>query len=388
MTLWLLSADMRAQFEQAILAGVMSDISAQAEYMAANTFDAADPSRVLSVSGDTARITISGVMTKSPNFMAMLFGGGNVTYPEIIAAFSSAEQNPAVKRIEMVVDSPGGQLDGLFEAVAALEARKKPLKALVRNQAASAAYALVAQADEIVAVNRAARVGSVGIVVSLDADPRAVSVTSTAAPKKRPDPTTEEGVAVIREELDALHQLFAESIAAGRETTVEKVNATFGQGGVLLADEALKRGMIDSVMGQPLRAVKATTKPTTAAIGGNNPETGPMNLAELKAQHPDVYAAAKQEGASEERERVSAHLIMGEASGALDTAIAAVKDGTEMTASLTATYMAAGMASRDQKNRQSDSDSAALAAAAASAASGADGDAMAVVALVESRLGM
>lgn len=363
---WLLSADLRAHFKQVFASGTMPSAQQQLDYAAAYGYDESTTPRILQVAGDAATITINGVMTKGPSLFAMLFGGGNVTYPEIIAAIDSAERNPAVKRIEMIVDSPGGQIDGLFETIAALQSRKKPLKAVIRNTAASAMYAMVAQADEIVATNRAVRVGSVGIVVDTYLDPNEISITSTEAPNKRPDLSTEEGRAVVTGELDALHQLFVEAIATGRGTTVEKINAEFGRGGTLLADEALKRGMIDGVQGSPLRVVKPAKSSQTAAIGGINPENGNMDLATLKAQHPDVYAAAMQEGVTAERERVSAHLIMGEASGAMDTATAAIKKGDAMTATLQATYLAAGMGRKDQSNRQDDSASAAAVVAAAS----------------------
>ena len=67
-----------------------------------------------------------------------------------------------------------------------------------------------------------------------------------------------------------------------------------------------------------------------------------MDLATLKASHPDTYKAAVAEGEKQERDRVSAHLIMGEASGDMVTAIKAVNDGEQMTATLNAKYMAAG----------------------------------------------
>lgn len=387
---WLLSADLRAHFKQVFASGTMPTAQQQLDYAAAYGYDESTTPRILQVAGDAATITINGVMTKGPSLFAMLFGGGNVTYPEIIAAIDSAERNPAVKRIEMIIDSPGGQIDGLFEAIAALQSRKKPLKAVVRNTAASAAYALVSQADEIVATNRAVRVGSVGIVVDTYLDPNEISITSSEAPNKRPDLSTEEGRAVVTGELDALHQLFVEAIATGRGTTVEKINADFGRGGTLLADEALKRGMIDGVQGSPLRVVKPAKSSQTAATGGINPENGNMDLATLKAQHPDVYAAAMQEGVTAERERVTAHLTLGEASGALGTALAAVKSGGAYTLATQADYLAAGMNRTSQQDRQTDS-AAAAAAVAAAADQPSDAEATGaeqVLAILESELGI
>ena len=387
--MWLLALAVKQAIEQAYHNGVLPTAEQQIAYEARYGLgEGGDFSRVLTMAGDVAEISVSGVITKSPSFIAMLFGGGNVTYPEIISALAEADKNPEVKRAELRIDSPGGHFDGLFDAIAAIQSFSKPLRAVVSNQAASAAYALASQADEIVATNRAARVGSIGIVGSFQVDDTAVDISSTNAPKKRPDPTTESGKAAIREELDAMHSLFVESIADGRSTSPEKVNAEYGQGATLLADEALKRGMIDAIAEAPLRVVKSTKSTTTARSGGNNPEIGPMDLNTLKAQHPDVYAAAVQEGVTNERDRVSAHLTMGEASGDMTTALAAVNDGSIMTASLQAKYMAAGMNRRDQQNRQDDDGQASAAADGAQGEQGGEDAADQVLALVETQLGI
>lgn len=385
--MWLITAELKQQLEQAHRAGITPTVQQQADYVAAYGPYESNTSKILTIAGNVAEIRISGAITKSPSFMAMLFGGGNVTYPEIIAALAEADANPEVERAELRVDSPGGHVDGMFEALAALEGFSKPTKAIVVNQAASAAYAIVSQTDEIVALNRAARVGSIGVAASFYLDGDTIDITSTNAPNKRPDLTTEAGQKVIREELDALHDLFVESIAAGRDTTPDKINAEYGRGSVLLADEALKRGMIDAIAGAPLRIVSSAESNTTAERGGNQPETFKMDLKTLQAQHPDVYAAAVEAGRTEERDRVSAHLTMGEASGDMKTALAAVADGSLMTAGLTAKYMAAGMGRRDQSNRQDD-DAAASAAADEAAAAAESTSGEDVLALVEQRLGI
>ncbi|HEU5076029.1 MAG TPA: S49 family peptidase, partial [Polyangiaceae bacterium] len=120
----------------------------------------------------------------------------------------------------------------------------------------SAAYALAAATGNIEATHAAATFGSVGVVTSMFVDSRIVHLSSTDAPKKRPDPKTPEGQADIREHLDAVHDLFADAIASGRKTTKANVNQNFGRGAVVLAAEAKKRGMIDSIRSTP---VKRTT---------------------------------------------------------------------------------------------------------------------------------
>lgn len=385
--MWLLETSVRLAIQQAYRSGTLPTAQQQIDYEARYLASASEEtSRLLKVAGNSAEVAVRGVITKAPSFLAMLFGGGNTTYDEIIAALAEAENNATVDNIVLAIDSPGGQFDGLFDAVDAIQATSKPIKAVISNVGASAAYALASQADQIIASNRAARIGSVGVAATIGIDEGEVTITSTNAPKKRPDVTTEEGKAMVREELDGMHKIFVDAIAEGRGTTVEKVNAEFGQGATLLADEALKRGMIDAVSEYPLKKVESTTT-TTARNGGNQPETGNMDLIQLKAQHPDVYKAAVDVGVDQERDRVNAHLTMGEASGDLKTAFTAIKDGSGMTSTLQAQYMTAGMNRNDVANRQDD-DARANAGdnANESEDQGESGDA--VASLVEARFGV
>jgi len=356
--MWLLTHDVRAAIEQAVAQGFEPSADQRSRYEARVHNGG---SRLLSTGNRTATIDINGVLTKAPDMLAEIFGGGNTTYRDIQSAIATAEADSEVDTIELRVDSPGGQVNGLFDTIAALQQAKKPIRAVVNGMAASAAYALVSQADEIVAEARSTSFGSIGIVARMPRNSYAMSITSTNAPKKAPDPNTEEGRAAIIEELDALHELFVEAIAEGRGVTTDTVNAEYGQGGTLLADEALRRGMIDRVAAPSVRAV-STPSNRTAESGSIQPgESIKMDLATLQAQHPDVFAAAVQEGVNKERDRASAHVILGKQSGAIDTALKAIEDGSEMTATLQATYMAAGMNRNDVNARAEDAEDAAAA---------------------------
>ncbi len=72
-----------------------------------------------------------------------------------------------------------------------------------------------------------------------------------------------------------------------------------------------------------------------------------MNLEELKAQHPKLYAAVLALGVQQERDRVVSHLDMGDAAKDVDAALRAIRDGDEMTAGHVANYSAAAMRRRD-----------------------------------------
>jgi len=372
----------RARMEAMSRSGWTASAEERARYEARMSGESGlDGSRILSVAGDTAEISIRGLLSPAPDIFAYYFGGGNTVYGEIISALATAEADRSVRQIVLDIDSGGGYLSDFFETVSALQRTSKPITARVRNMAASAAYGIAAQADRIEAVNRAVEVGSIGIAVSMMVDESIVTLTSTEAPDKRPDVTTEEGRAAVVEELDAFHQLFVEAIAEGRGTTVEAVNKDYGRGAVMLADKAKSIGMIDAIA----ETSGVINKPL--AERGKNTGASNMDLKELKAQHPEAYEAAVQDGVAKERDRVSAHLIMGEKSGDMKTALGACKDGSEMTASLQATYLSAGMNRADIEARQSDDAQASGAEGASDKGSQVD-PMEAVAAAVEEKLGM
>ena len=375
---------------------------------------AADGPRNLKVAGDVAEISVKGLLTNKLDFWAWLFGLENTTYEQIIAALSVAATDPNVKRAVLFVDSPGGEVKGLFELFAALDAFPKPLSVRA-TLAASAAYGIASLGGKIEATSPAATFGSVGVVASYLHDEELIEITSTEAPDKRPDPSTEEGKAVIRGYLDAVHELFAEAIARGRGTSVDDVNANFGRGAVFIASDAKKRGMIDKAP-PALKAVRAQAEDapslvlnTEKFLGNTTPESGSapetqtaapvaaqpqgkttMDLETLKAQHPAVYAAAVAEGTAAERKRVTAHLKLADSTGATDVAHKAIREGgSVLDEDMHAEYMSAAMKRNDKTNRQAD-DSATGDAVdnTASAPEGSTGDiGDQVVAVMQSRRG-
>jgi ClpP class serine protease len=345
--IWLLQESVRVAMESATpLSAAQIDHA-----MAAIGDPIGRADRVLSVSGDTATINIAGVMTKAPSFMAYFFGGGNVLYGDLDAAIDAAEGNPAIKNVDFVIESGGGEAQPAADLGDRIAAISKPTRALVKT-AGSAAYWAASQADSIVALSRSSRVGSIGAatIAAKPSESSSVSVTSTNAPNKRPNPETEEGLAAIRSELDQFHELFATAVAVGRDKGIETVNNTFGRGGMMLADQALAAGMIDAVGVQ----AKTPTKTPTKTIGATT-----MDLATLQAEHPallaQVQTAARAEGAAAELDRVKFHALMGQKTGATAFALQAClegkgKDDTECQVE----YMTFGRNNSDLEARSTD----------------------------------
>jgi ClpP class serine protease len=195
-----------------------------------------------------AVIRVEGILTKKPNVFARFFGGGNTTYRDIEASIAAAKNDPRIRSAVLLVDSPGGAVDGLFECLDAIAAFRavKELRARASN-AQSAAYAIAAAAGPIEAVGPASTFGSVGVAIDTWLDKDRLSLTNTDSPNKRPDLSTEKGRDIVVRHLDALHDLFVQAIAKGRKTTADAVRKGYGQGATLLAGEAKKLGMIDSI---------------------------------------------------------------------------------------------------------------------------------------------
>lgn len=353
MTTWLLEQSALQPIQSATARGVAPTAEQLNEFNAIFGDEDFPGSRIMSKAGSSAEINITGTLTKTPSWMAYYFGGGNTAYSELISAINEAERDPNVKEVTFNIDSPGGMTNGLTTAMDAIKNMSKPNKAIVKGQASSAAYGLASQADTIIAEDRGSMVGSVGVAASYWAYPENVDIASTNAPKKRPDVTTEAGKDVVRETLDQIEAVFIKDIAEGRGVDVEAVKANFGQGGIFLADNALKNGMIDGI--QDKTPVKSTGVTFTQ-------EATAMDLKQLKATHPETYEAAVSEGKKLERDRVSAHLKMGETSGDMATAIKACNNGDEMTQSLQAEYMAATVKKIQLEARAADDTSTAGAA--------------------------
>ena len=227
--------------------------------------------------------------------------------------------------------------------MAAVAETEKPTRGII-TRALSAAYGIASQCDSLVAVNDMATVGSVGVAMTALVSDYRVDVTSSNAPKKRPDASTPEGRAMIREQLDAIEAQFIEIIAAGRGTEERDVRENYGRGATLTAREGLSRGMIDSIGGTTRAQVgdggddmddnddesRASIDPTpkNAVESASNDEgLEIMDLNTLRNSHPAVFAEAVQIGVDRERKRCTDHIKRGVAVGDVSIASEAIESG-------------------------------------------------------------
>ena len=231
--------------------------------------------RVLFTSeGDTAFMTISGVLEPKPDPCAIMFGFDMTTYQDIIEGIQAAEKDESILNLTLYFDTPGGNITGLFAACDFIRNTRLHTTGIVTGMAASAGFALISQCDTIKGVNQSIEVGSIGVRTDMvdrseqekrDGIVRHTLVSSNA-PNKVNDLSKAEDRAKIVTRLTKLEGVFIDYVALGRNTTTDNVKSTFGAGGMLIADDALKVGMIDNII-----SVLPDTRKTTS-IENNKPK--------------------------------------------------------------------------------------------------------------------
>ncbi len=195
--------------------------------------------------GNTAIMNIHGVISRYDSFLNWLRGGTAVE--DLALDFKTALKSQDVDRIVLDIDSPGGEVAGIYEFAEMVHAADKPVTAYVGSQAASAAYWIASAADKIIA-NPTAELGSIGVVFGYrPSEDKTIEIVSTASPKKRLDPGSKEGRAEIQQRADDLAEIFIAQVAKYRGVTTDKVKNDFGQGGMMIAEKAISAGMADKI---------------------------------------------------------------------------------------------------------------------------------------------
>lgn len=274
--------------------------------------------RYSTVHGNTGIITVDGPIVPRAGMMRGASAPEIASYERLSSEFAAFDSNPNIDTILFVLDSPGGSVTGLSEFGAMIRASSKRTQAFVMGNAASAAYWIASSAKEVYS-SKTGEVGSIGTVATLrdfrEAEKRAgiktTEIVSSVSPYKRRDYDTDEGRAAIQKVVDQLGEIFVATVAENRNTTKEAVIAKFGQGDMLVAEDALAAGMIDGIT--TLRELLDNNSNIT--IGGIMPtdnvkaDAGTpavLSADEFKASNPQAYQDILALGASAERDRISA----------------------------------------------------------------------------------
>jgi signal peptide peptidase SppA len=262
---------------------------------ASATLDAAAPSFVRE--GDVAIVGIDGPLAQRAwSCMGMFSGDGyDAIAQRVRAALADAETRAVVLRI----DSPGGEVAGLFDAVATLRADAgaagKPLVAYADEMMCSAAYALACAADRIVAP-ATGTVGSIGVITVVgdrvaanEAEGLNLRVIRSGALKAVPHPDealTDAGIAKVQATVDALASVFAQTVATARALPAAAVLALEAE--CFLGTEAVAKGLADATgnLATAVSLARSLAMPvpaSTSTHAGREPAPGDHHMQALIA---------------------------------------------------------------------------------------------------------
>lgn len=208
------------------------------------------------VHGGVAVISLRGLIMPGASLLSLLMGGGGLQV--FRRQLREAVESDEVASILIDVDSPGGYIDLVPETAAEIRAARdeKPVVAAVNTSAASAAYWLASQAGEVV-VTPSGQVGSIGVFTihtdwsKYDED-LGIKTTIIRAGKYKAEvnpyePLSEEAEAYLQERVNDTYATFLAEVGKGRGVQAKQVRSEFGEGRMVKAKDAVKRGMADRV---------------------------------------------------------------------------------------------------------------------------------------------
>ncbi|ABE29916.1 clp protease family protein [Paraburkholderia xenovorans LB400] len=232
---------------------VLADGGAQAFLQSANTSQA--DYRPYEVVEGVAIVPIEGTLVHKLGELRPY--SGMTGYDGIRANLSMAMADESVRAIVLDIDSPGGEVAGCFDLVDSIYAARdvKPIWAICTESAYSAAYAIATAASRII-VPRTGGTGSVGVICmhvdfSQALTKAGIEVELIYFGDKKADgsdmkPLSKDARARFQSDVDAMGQLFVETVARNRGLTTANVRGT--QAGTFLGAAGVEIGFADAVM--------------------------------------------------------------------------------------------------------------------------------------------
>ncbi len=246
-----------------------------------NTFDILlQAPKEFTVEGEYAVVDICGPLSQKPDFLVR-----TDDYDSICCRVTAALESEC-KAVVLRINSPGGDFAGSLETskhLRALAAKAgKKLIAFTDTRALSAGYALAIAASEII-ITPSAFVGSVGVWAPLVDETEAdrakglnIRIVPSGTKKAARNPhvgMTDETVADLQIEVDAMAAMFFGAVSDARKITVKQVESL--QGGEVFGEGAVKAQLADRVVlnwGAFLQGETVTAKAKATAKGDSMPK--------------------------------------------------------------------------------------------------------------------
>ena len=214
-------------------------------------------------------------------------------YDDISNSLNAALSDSSVGKIVFDIDSPGGEVRGLFDLADEIYSARgqKPMIAVANDQATSAAYAIASAADQVIA-SPTSTLGSIGVVAahvdqSAASERAGFKVTEVASGANKTalsanQPLSSLGRAILEKAVDGAASQFFDLVSRNRGISVSDVEAQ--EAGVFFGEEAVERGLADSV--GTLRSVLHDSRDSSAS--------GQISLGQISAAE-EVNSLSAQE---------------------------------------------------------------------------------------------
>jgi signal peptide peptidase SppA len=224
------------------------------EMIAPELEGAPEQERIFDISPDgVAIIPVRGTLVQRNGLHPY---SGMTGYDGIRAKILATLDDPAVKATVLDIDSPGGEVAGVFDLadLVAEAAKARPIWAILNENACSAAY-LLASACTRITVPRTGNAGSIGVIailfdLSRMLDTAGVTVNVIQHGKRKADGNEyqalpKEGLERFQSDIDAIGELFETTVARYRGMNADKIRDM--QAATFLGAAAVRLGLADQV---------------------------------------------------------------------------------------------------------------------------------------------
>jgi capsid assembly protease len=270
----------------------------------------ADAAPLISINTeDIAVVSVIGTLVSRSGYLAA--NSGLSSYADVGDTIAATMSDPTVRGVILDIDSPGGEVGGLFDLVGRIGAinadAAKPLWAVANESALSAAYAIASAAGRLY-VTRTGEVGSIGVVaVHVDesgADAKAgLSWSFLFAGDQKVDgnahaPLSARARTTIQADVDRLYAEFCALVAANRRLSAETVRAT--DAAIYRGELAVRAGLADRVgtldaaiadmiaelddVAPPVRVTKTPAIKRSPSMATSDHESAPRDAGHLQTE--------------------------------------------------------------------------------------------------------
>lgn len=283
--------------------------------------------RKFEIVGAAAIIPVTGVIAKHSSMVNGCSQPEGTSVETMRGQLFDALEDPRVESIFLMIDSPGGSIDGLADFADEVFAAsfQKPVVAFADDLCASAAYWIASQAGAIYA-NQTADIGSIGVyAIAVDSSERAKQeglkfhIFRSGDNKGVGAPgieITEDQRAVIQERIDAKFEIFLDAIMQGRGSAgLDKDDLrALADGRCFVGAAALGHNLIDGIMtmGQAMSRTLPAVRENRSDVADASAKKSKVdsigdNIMAKEPEKVDASIAAKQatDAVTKDRERVA-----------------------------------------------------------------------------------